>query len=224
MRLLALPGRAPDLPVAQQIGQNMVLPGGFAPDAFNAWRTNVGEKDPVIDAKLKAWTEKQPMFFVATAPADVNGHVNCSPKGRDTLRVVGPSELVYLDMGGSGIETVAHLRENQRIVIMLCAFEGPPRIVRFHGRGEPVFPGDPRFAGLLEKFPPPPAPPRSFIRIDVTRVADSCGYGVPLMDYRAERRSIENYVSDKTDADLQAFMDEYNEVSIDGLPGLPDRN
>ena len=182
----------------------------------------MGNKDPVIDAKLKAWVEKQPMFFVATAPLDANGHVNCSPKGRDTLRVTGPREIVYLDMGGSGIETVAHLRENQRIVIMLCAFKGPPRIVRFHGRGEPVLPGEARFDELRAQFPEPPSYPRSFIRVAVTRVADSCGYGVPLMDYRAERRSIENYVRDKTEADLAAFRDEYNEVSIDGLPGLAD--
>jgi len=182
----------------------------------------VGNQDPVIDAKLTSWVEKQPMFFVATAPADTNGHVNCSPKGRDTLRVLNSREIAYLDMGGSGIETVAHLRENQRIVIMLCAFEGPPRIVRFHGRGESVMPDDARFETLLAQFPEPPSAPRSFIRVDVTRVADSCGYGVPLMDYRAERRSIENYMRDKTEADLQAFRDEYNRVSIDGLPGLAD--
>jgi hypothetical protein len=178
--------------------------------------------DASLDDKLTVWIERQPLFFVATAPSATDGHVNCSPKGRDTLRVLGPREVAYLDLGGSGIETVAHLRENQRIVIMLCAFEGPPRILRLHGRGRPVFPGQPGFAALVQRFPPPPSPARSVIRIDVTRVANSCGYGVPLMDYRAERRSIENYVRDKSDEELRAYLRLNNATSIDGLPGLAD--
>jgi len=180
------------------------------------------ETDGYIDAKLADWVGKQPMFFVATAPSSTDGHVNCSPKGRDTLRVTGPAEIAYLDLGGSGIETVAHIRENGRIVIMLCAFTGPPRIVRFHGRGRVLFPGDAGFGQLVAQFPAPPSIPRSVIRVAVSRVADSCGYGVPLMDYKAERRSIENYVRDKTEEDLRAYIRENNAVSIDGLPGVAD--
>ena len=180
----------------------------------------MGKEYQGIDDKLAAWVSHQPLFFVATAPSAADGHVNCSPKGRDTLRILGAKEIAYLDLGGSGIETVAHLRENRRIVIMLCAFTGPPRIVRFHGRGEPVFPGDARFDSLVDKFPAPPSPPRSVIRIDVTRISDSCGYGVPLMDYRGDRQAIENYVQDKSDAQLRAYLQEHNAVSIDGLPGL----
>jgi hypothetical protein len=176
--------------------------------------------DPHLDDKLAGWIERQPLFFVATAPLAADGHVNCSPKGRDTLRVLGPQELAYLDLGGSGIETVAHLRENQRIVIMLCAFAGPPKIVRLHGRGTPVFPGEAGFDALLAHFPPPPSPARSVVRVAVTRVADSCGYGVPLMDYRGERRSIENYVRDKSAEELRAYLRDNNARSIDGLPGL----
>jgi hypothetical protein len=180
----------------------------------------VDTRDSLIDEKLVAWVEKQPLFFVATAPASVDGHINCSPKGRDTLRVLGEREIAYLDLGGSGIETVAHVRENQRIVIMMCAFAGPPRIVRFHGRGTVLFPDQPGFDDLRSKFSETPSPPRSIIRVAVTRVADSCGYGVPLMDYKAERRSIENYVKDKGVDELRAYLKEHNAVSIDGLPGL----
>lgn len=180
------------------------------------------ETDGMIDTKLAEWVAKQPMFFVATAPSSLDGHVNCSPKGRDTLRITGPQEIAYLDLGGSGIETVAHIRENQRIVIMLCAFAGPPRIVRFHGRGDVLFPDTPGFDELVAEFPRPPSIPRSVIRIAITRVADSCGYGVPLMDYKAERQSIENYVRDKSDDELRAFIRENNAVSIDGLPGIAD--
>ena len=182
----------------------------------------MGKEYTEIDAKLTAWVDRQPLFFVATAPLASDGHVNCSPKGRDTLRVLGPQEMAYLDLGGSGIETVAHLRENQRIVIMLCAFDGPPRIVRFHGRGKPVFPDAPGFDALLANFPTPPSPPRSVIRIGVQRIADSCGYGVPLMDYRSERQSIENYVRKTGEDAMMAYIKANNVTSIDGLPGLPD--
>lgn len=181
----------------------------------------MGRQYAEIDAKLANWVGRQPLFFVATAPS-ADGHVNCSPKGRDTLRITGGNELLYLDLGGSGIETVAHLRDNGRIVVMLCAFEGPPRIVRFHGVGEVVFPGAPDFDELAARFPPPPSIPRSIIRVTVTRISDSCGYGVPLMDYRGERRSIENYVRDKSDGELRAYLQEHNALSIDGLPGLVD--
>src|SRR5579884_1838517 len=108
-----------------------------------------------IDARLKEFIERQPVFFVATAPSGPDGHVNCSPKGnRDDLAVLGEREVAYRDLTGSGVETIAHLRENGRIVIMLCSFSGPPRIVRLHGRGEVVTPGHPRFEELSAHFAP----------------------------------------------------------------------
>jgi len=180
----------------------------------------MGKEFSIIDKDLAAWVGKQQMFFVATAPLAADGLVNCSPKGRDTLRIIGPAEVAYLDLGGSGIETVAHIKQNGRIVVMLCAFEGPPRIVRFHGRGEVLEPGMAGFDALLQVFPPPPSPARSLIRIQVERISDSCGFGVPRYAYQGQRSSIENYVRDKRPEELEAYKAEHNRKSLDGLPGL----
>lgn len=180
----------------------------------------MGKEFAEIDDRLIRWIEKQHLFFVATAPLSGDGMVNCSPKGRDTLRVLGPREIAYLDLGGSGIETVAHVKENRRIVIMLCAFAGPPKILRFHGHGEVIELGDPGFDELVSRFPEPPSSPRSVIRIDVHRISDSCGYGVPHYAFRGERRSIENYVSDKGPDELREYLRDNNATSLDGLPGL----
>src|SRR3954451_11843414 len=144
-----------------------------------------------IDGHLQEWIARQAMFFVGTAPAGAEGHVNVSPKGPiGSLRVLDEHTVAYLDIVGAGAETIAHLRENGRIVIMLCAFQGPPRILRLHGHGEVVLPDEPRFAQLLAAgFDEPAAPEarRALIVVDVTRVADSCGYGVPLMGFEGER-------------------------------------
>src|SRR6266480_2083844 len=144
-----------------------------------------------IDEHWRSWISRQRLFFVATAPLDGDGHVNLSPKGPiGTLRVLDDRTVAYLDVVGSGAETIAHLRENGRIVLMLCSFDGPPKILRLHGRGEVVPPEEPRFAGLLEhcEFDEPglPASRRSIVIVHVSRIADSCGYGVPLMSYEGE--------------------------------------
>src|SRR3954465_6510225 len=137
-----------------------------------------------IDARLAAWIGRQHMFFVATAPSGDDGHVNVSPKGPiESLRILDPHTVAYLDVVGSGAETIAHLRENRRIVVMLCSFEGPPRIVRLHGRGETLEPGAVEFGDVVSL----PEQRRSVVRVDVERIADSCGYGVPLMSYEGER-------------------------------------
>jgi Pyridoxamine 5'-phosphate oxidase len=183
-----------------------------------------------IDEHLQAWIARQPMFFVATAPAGADGHVNVSPKGPiGTLKILGPLEVAYLDAHGSGSETIAHLRDNGRIVVMFCAFQGPPRILRLHGRGEVVLPEDDRFAALLERCAfddlGPPESRRSIIRVDLERVADSCGYGVPLMAYEGMREHYGLSVGKKVrtmGADGYARMTrERGERSIDGLPALP---
>jgi hypothetical protein len=180
-----------------------------------------------IDAAMADWIGRQPMFFVASAPLDGDGHVNLSPKGPiGTLRVLGPHEVAYLDFTGSGAETIAHLRENGRIVVMLCAYEGPPQIVRLHGRGEAILPDDDRFAGLVDRFdsPVPDEALRAVIRIDVERIARSCGYSVPLMAYEGERRHAPAWAEKKLRAGgaqaLQAYRDKNNAVSIDGLPAV----
>lgn len=166
---------------------------------------------------------------MATAPLAEHGHVNLSPKGPiGTLRVLGPHEIAYLDMIGSGAETIAHLRENGRIVVMLCAFQGPPRILRLHGRGEVVMPPDPAFDELLEQcaFDEPAVSEsrRAVVRVEVVRVADSCGYGVPLMSYEGEREHQQAWASKKLRVGgAEAFLDyqrEKNSASLDGLPAV----
>jgi hypothetical protein len=180
----------------------------------------VGKVYERIEPFLAAWIERQSMFFVATAPSGDDGHVNVSPKAPiGTLRLLDEHTLAYLDLVGSGAETIAHLRQNGRIVVMLCAFEGSPRILRLHGRGA-VLPPD------ALPFPAPVLPQqrRAVIRVDVQRIADSCGYGVPLMALQGERRNARAWAEGKLSkggpAALQDYMAQRNAESIDGLPAL----
>ena len=172
-----------------------------------------------LDDRLTDWICRQHVFFVATAPLAADGLVNLSPKGLDTFVVLDRHRVAYLDLTGSGVETVAHLRENGRIVVMFCAFEGKPRILRLHGRGRTVLPGDPRFDDLVRCFPPRPGI-RSVIEVDVVRIADSCGFGVPLMDYRGERSELDVWAEKKGPEKLVEYRTKKNAVSLDGLPGL----
>ncbi|MDJ0709246.1 MAG: pyridoxamine 5'-phosphate oxidase family protein [Woeseiaceae bacterium] len=179
----------------------------------------MGKEFAEIDDKIRNWIERQNVFFVATAPLAGDGLINCSPKGLDSLRVLGPRQIAYADTGGSGIETVAHLNENGRIVIMLCAFEGPPKIFRFYGQGRSVVPGSREFDELVATFPTMPAI-RNFVVVDIDLIRDSCGYGVPLYEFQSERDSLKNWASQKTPEELAAYREENNAVSLDGLPGL----
>jgi hypothetical protein len=172
-----------------------------------------------IDAALEEFIRAQQMFFVATAPLSASGHVNLSPKGLDTLRVLDSHTLAYLDYVGSGAETIAHLRENGRIVIMLCAFQGPPRIVRFHGLGAVLQSQTPEFAELRPLFPSDPAG-RAIIRVAVTRIADSCGHGVPLYEFEGHRAQIPAWAARKGAEGLRQYQQDKNRRSIDGLPAI----
>lgn len=182
-----------------------------------------------IDERLRGWIEHQPMFFVGTAPRDDDGHVNISPKGPiSSLRVLEPLRVAYLDLIGSGAETIAHLRENGRIVLMFCAFDGPPRILRLHGRGEVLLAGAPGFDELVGRCafdePAVGAARRAVIDVHVARVADSCGYGVPLMRFEAERPHLDAWAEKKvhvggTEA-LRDYQREKNARSLDGLPAV----
>ena len=181
-----------------------------------------------IDNSLRAFIEAQSMFFVATAPSGAGGHVNLSPKGgRNLFRVTGPLGFAYVDLMGSGIETIAHLRENGRIVVMFCAFEGPPKIVRLHGVGTPVQRNDERFGDLLATFDitdEQRRAVRSVITVEVTRVGDSCGFVVPRMDYVGDRDQLYRYADNRIrklgeDAVLE-YVSENNAESLDGLTGL----
>ncbi len=182
-----------------------------------------------IDEQLERWILRQPMFFVGSAPLDADGHVNVSPKGPiDTLKVLTPTTVAYLDMVGSGAETIAHVRENGRIVIMLCAFEGPPRILRLHGRAEVIPASDERFGELMELcgFAEPSIPEarRAIVLVEVVRVADACGYGVPLMKQEGERPHADLWAAKKLRVGgSEALLDyqrEKNSQSIDGLPAV----
>ena len=172
-----------------------------------------------IDAALEEFILAQRMFFVATAPSNAAGHLNLSPKGLDTLRVLDSCTMAYLDYVGSGAETIAHLRENGRIVVMLCAFQGFPRIVRLHGRGAVVEPEDQDFDQLRVLFPDQPVG-RAIVRISVERIADSCGYGVPLFAFEGDRSQLHDWVARKGPQGLREYQRQKNRVSIDGLPAL----
>ncbi len=172
-----------------------------------------------IDERLRAFIAAQHCFFVASAPSGPGGHVNCSPKGVDSFRILGPTEVAYLDFVGSGVETIAHVRQNGRVVIMFCAFAGPPNIVRLHGQGQVVEPHDEGFAPLLARFTPKPGI-RAIVRVAVSRIGDSCGYGVPLLDYVGERTQLAAWAERKTEAGLVEYQREKNATSLDGLPGL----
>ncbi len=179
----------------------------------------MGKVFDAIDEKLAAWIAAQKLFFVATAPLAASGHVNVSPKGRDSFAVLGPREVAYVDLTGSGIETVAHLRENGRIVVMFCAFEGPPRIVRLYGRGDVLEAGDAGFDEVVARFPDYPGT-RAVVRVALDRIADACGYAVPLFEFRGERTQLDDWAQHKGSEGLRAYRAEKNAKSIDGLPGL----
>jgi predicted pyridoxine 5'-phosphate oxidase superfamily flavin-nucleotide-binding protein len=180
-----------------------------------------------IEPRHCEWIAKQALFFVGTAPLDPEGHVNVSPKGPiGSLRVLDDHTVAYLDVFGSGTETIGHLRENGRIVVMLCAFDGPPRILRLHGRGEVVRTGEERFDELYRQaaFEEPSLPEahRAIVVVDVTRVADSCGYGVPLMDFRADRDHHALSVAKNVRVlGADGYRDSRTERSAETLDGLP---
>ncbi|SNT64765.1 Pyridoxamine 5'-phosphate oxidase [Asanoa hainanensis] len=176
-----------------------------------------------IDGRLREFVEAQHMFFVATAPSGDEGHVNLSPKGMaGTFVVLGEHRVAYLDFHGSGAETLAHLRQNGRITIMFCAFEGPPNIVRLHGRGTHTPIGSPELDRLLADFPDAPDLHglRGVITVEVTRVSDSCGYSVPFMSYQGDRDLLLRWAERKDEAALADYRRAKNATSIDGLPGF----
>ncbi len=178
----------------------------------------MGKIYEAIDDKLRSWISEREMFFVATAPSGDEGLLNCSPKGLDSFRVLGERSVAYLDLTGSGIETVAHLRQNGRIVIMFCAFGGPPKILRLYGKGIVHEPGSARFIELHSEFAATEGT-RSIIEIDVTRIADSCGYGVPLMEFRGERGTLVDAAVKRGPEKMAEYRRKKNSLSLDGLAG-----
>ena len=172
-----------------------------------------------ITPELANWLGRQQVFFVATAPLAADGLVNCSPKGMDTFRILGPREVAYLDLTGSGIEVIAHLRENGRVVFMFCAFAGPPKIVRLHGTGEVVTREAPGYERLRALFPDYPGA-RAVVRAGLTRISDSCGYAVPHYDFAGGRDALVRWAESQGTEGLAHYRREKNVRSLDDLPGL----
>ena len=187
--------------------------------------------DDTIDDELKTWIGEQQLFFVGTAPLDPEGHVNVSPKGPiGTFAVLGPKQVAYLDFFGSGAETVAHLRENGRIVVMLCAFDGEPQTVRIHGRGRPLWPGSDEFDDVLARsdfsgLTDVDEARRAIVLVDVDLVTTSPGYTVPLMEHVGEREHFDlskrKRLQTMGPERLREFQAERNAESVDGLPAVP---
>jgi len=171
-----------------------------------------------ITPELSDFITRQHLFFVASAPLTPQGHVNLSPKGLDSFCILSPRQVAYLDLAGSGNETSAHLRENGRITFMFCAFDGPPNILRLYGKGRTALPGHPEWEELSQKFPLRDfAGVRQIIVADITRVQTSCGFGVPLYEYQGERDQLLKWVDKKGRAGIQAYIQENNRTSMDGL-------
>lgn len=172
-----------------------------------------------IDEKLAKWIKKQKMFFVATAPLAADGHVNCSPKGLDSFRILDEHTVAYQDLTGSGTETIAHIKENKRIVIMFCALDGPPKIVRLYGEGSFITKADDDFETIQASFKKRKGV-RAYIKINVTRIGDSCGYSVPLYEFKKDRDVLDKWIEHKGEEAVEKYSQKNNKISIDGLSAL----
>lgn len=173
-----------------------------------------------LSPRHRDFIARQKMFFVATAPLAAEGHVNLSPKGLDSFTILGPRRVAYIDLGGSGIETHAHLRENGRLCIMFCSFEEKPLILRLYGRGSSHPHGTPGFERLRERFPAISVPVRAIVELEISRVQDSCGWGVPLYEYRGARDRLVEHNAARSQEEFMERRYATNGASIDGLPGL----
>lgn len=180
----------------------------------------MGKVFEIIDDNLKAWIDAQPMWFVASAPLDDDGHVNVSPRGHDSFSVLSDHRVAWVDYTGSGVETIAHIRENGRVCVMFASFDSRPRIVRLHGKGSVSLPGDAAFETVVALHPTNPST-RAVITVDVTRISDSCGWGVPIMEKIGEHELIRLHAEKKGEQGMVEYRAQKNMTSIDGLPGFP---
>ncbi len=190
------------------------------PKYSRAWHNELMGKPftELGDAHVE-WIKKQRMFFVATAPTAEDGLLNLSPKGLDSFSVIDPTTVAYLDLLGSGVETIAHVKQNGRLIIMFCAFDGAPNILRLWGRGEVVERDDPRWGELRARFPEMPGE-RSIIVLHISRVQNSCGFGVPRYSHEKDRTTLTDWAMKRGQKGIDEYIAENNKTSIDGLPGL----
>ncbi len=181
----------------------------------------MGRTFDAIPDHLVSWMEEQPIYFVASAPLSADGHVNVSPKGGDSFRVIDANTVAYQDLTGSGAETIAHTRENGRLTIMFASFGDKPNIVRLFGTGEAVLPDDADFADLYARFPDHPGT-RSIMRLRTREITTTCGYAVPMMELVGHRTTLDEWVDRKSPEDLDEYRVQKNSYSLDGLPALAD--
>jgi hypothetical protein len=177
----------------------------------------MGKFFDTINDSHRAFIEKQKLFFTATAPLSADGHVNLSPKGIDSFRVLSETKVAYMDIVGSGNETSAHILENGRLTIMFCAFEGPPNILRLYGSGYTVLPKDEEWKYLAPHFDLQLAT-RQIIVSEVHKVQTSCGFSVPYYEYLGERDHAQKWAENKGADGLLAYKEQKNRISMDGLP------
>ncbi|TFF33245.1 pyridoxamine 5'-phosphate oxidase family protein [Mucilaginibacter psychrotolerans] len=170
-----------------------------------------------LNDKHREFIGAQKIFFTASSPLDAAGHVNLSPKGMDSFRVLSPTRVAYMDINGSGNETSAHMLENGRITIMFCAFDGPPNILRLYGKGYTVLPGHEEWGELSALFHLPLAA-RQVIVADIHKVQTSCGFGIPYYEYLGERDQAIKWAENKGAEGIEKYQAEKNRTSMDGLP------
>ncbi|MGF1643185.1 MAG: pyridoxamine 5'-phosphate oxidase family protein [Thiotrichales bacterium] len=175
----------------------------------------MAKRYPEIEPRLQAFIERQPVFFVATAAP--TGHINLSPKGLDTLRVLGPQRVLWLNLTGSGNETAAHLLDDDRMTLMFCSFDAEPKILRVYGHARVLHPRDPRWTELSGMFPAHPGA-RQLIDLAVDLVQTSCGFGVPLFATAGERGMLKEWTEKKAAGGIEHYWASRNAVSIDGKP------
>lgn len=175
----------------------------------------MGKQYSELPGNLAGFITRQKMFFVGTAAAD--GRVNVSPKGMDTLRIITPKRVVWLNLTGSGNETAAHLREQSRITLMFCAFEGDPLILRLYGQARALHPRDPEWNTLLPLFANFKGS-RQLVDVAIDLVQTSCGMGVPFLDFKSERDQLENWAEKKGAEGVRQYWEEKNQLSLDGKP------
>jgi len=176
----------------------------------------MGKIFETISAEYQAFIERQPMFFVASAPLSGAGHVNLSPKGLDTLRIIDPGTVAYLDLTGSGNETAAHVTENGRLTLMFCAFEGNPKILRLYCRGRVVTRGMHEWEESVGRFPGQPGI-RQVVIANVQSGQTSCGFGVPLLSLVSQRDQLPRWAESKGEDGLVTYRSSKNTISLDGL-------
>jgi len=173
---------------------------------------------PALTTELQEWIGQQPMYFLASAPLQADGHVNLSPRGLDSLRILTETRALMLDLTGSGNETAAHLHENGRLTVMLCAFSGKPKILRLYGQARVILPTDGEWAQYRQLFAPDLPGVRQLFLLDITRIQTSCGFGVPLMDLVAQRDTLLEWAHKKGADGIEKYHREKNARSLDGLP------